>query len=321
MHNANGLAQLHNSKLLIAGQTQGCAQPIGDRMAAMTPDLKRKTLACLAGALILTAVIAAALPQLDLKPGIPLPGYTDLSGGAPEVETNPLVAISIDAFWKAVLGILFIAGLIYNGYKLLRDVRWSWKNVLRSLFYLFIPILLLLGLLLIITRVHVTFEPPPVEALPPVLKTEGPPLGPLPPGLIWLVWLGLAAGLTGLGLWLALRPPAKSSSDRLKLEAERALQALKTGLDLRNVILRCYWQMAQVLQQEQGLEKEAAMTVREFERLLEDRGVPPTPVHQLTQLFEAARYGRRPSSPDDERQAVDCLTAIVHYSQARKPAR
>ena len=133
----------------------------------------------------------------------------------------------------------------------------------------------------------------------------------MPSGLIWLVWLGLAAALAGLGLWLVVRPPARPMPDPLQLEAERALQALNDGLDLKNVILRCYSQMAQVLKREQGLEMEVAMTAREFERLAEARGVPPAPVHKLTQLFEAARYGHRPPGPGDERQAVDCLTAIV----------
>ena len=32
------------------------------------------------------------------------------------------------------------------------------------------------------------------------------------------------------------------------------------------------------------------MTAREFEALLEKRGVPNPPVHQLTALFEVARY-------------------------------
>ncbi len=287
----------------------------------MTPDLKRKTLACLAGVLILTAVIAAALPQLELKPGLPLPGSDQGAKPTLEVEPVPLVVISISDFFKAVLGILLLAVLLYTGYKLLRGTTWNWKNVLNSLLALAVIVLVLVGLLILLSRVPVTFETPKPEAPPPEVIEKGPPLGPLPPGLIWLVWLGLAAALAGLGLWLAFRQPGRRGPDLLTLEAERALEALKAGLDLKNVIVRCYWQMAQVLQEEQGLEKQAAMTVREFERLLQARGVPPAPVHQLTQLFEAVRYGRRLSNADDERQAVDSLTAIVHYSQAGRKSR
>ncbi len=287
----------------------------------MTPDLKRKILACLVAVLILTAVIAAALPQLELKPGIPLPGQDESSKSKLEVEPIPLVVISISDFWKALLGIVLLVGLAYNAYKLLREGTWNWKNVLNSLVALAVIVLVLVGLLVLLSKVPVTFEPPPPEAPPPVVVEKGPPLGPLPPGLIWLVWLSLAAALAGLGLWLAFRQPGRRGPDLLTLEAERALESLKAGLDLKNVIVRCYWQMAQVLQEEQGLEKQAAMTVREFERLLQARGVPSTPVHQLTQLFEAVRYGRRLAKADDERTAVDCLTAIVHYSQAGRKSR
>jgi hypothetical protein len=284
----------------------------------MTDDAKRKTLACLLAAMILMALIAAALPQLELKPGVPLPRPADASWGVLPEENLPAVTISISAFWKAVLSVLVIAGLIYNGYKLLRGARWNWKDFLRSFAFLAVPIIILTGLLVLLSGARFTLKPLEMEVPPPAMELTGPPLEAVPPGLLWLVWLGLAATLIGLGLWFVFRKPARP--DRLKLEAERALQALKTGLDLRNVILHCYWQMTQVLKQEQGLEMEAAMTTREFERLLEARGVPAAPVQQLTRLFEAARYGQRAPGPGDEGRAVDCLTAIVRYSQMQKRA-
>jgi hypothetical protein len=78
--------------------------------------------------------------------------------------------------------------------------------------------------------------------------------------------------------------------------------------------------MSLALKKEQGIELEETMTAREFERLLEARGIPPAPVHQLTQLFEAARYGYRLPTPGDEQTAFDCLNAIVQHAQAvRKP--
>jgi hypothetical protein len=280
----------------------------------MTRDAKRKTLAFLLGVMILTAVLGTALPRLELKPGLPLPWQaTTLEGGLPDPD-QPLLAISIDVFWKAVMGILLVAGLAYNVYRLLKEAAWHWQDIVRSLLYLLIPVVVLLGLLLILSGSRLTIEAPPPDIPPPIVEVKGPPLGAVPSFLIWLVCLGLAAVLIGLGLWLVFRKSA--SPDLVRQEAERALEALQTGLDLRNVILRCYSQMTQVLQQEQGLEMETAMTAREFQRLLEKRGVPPAPVQQLTRLFEAARYGHRPPGPSDEREAVDCLTAIVHYSQA-----
>ena len=96
------------------------------------------------------------------------------------------------------------------------------------------------------------------------------------------------------------------------------MQALRTGRDLKNVIVHCYRQMSLALQKEQGIELEETMTAREFERLLEARGIPHDPVHQLTRLFEAARYGFEQPHPGDEQVALDCLNAIVQYSRERR---
>jgi hypothetical protein len=74
--------------------------------------------------------------------------------------------------------------------------------------------------------------------------------------------------------------------------------------------------MSQALQKERGIEMEQTMTARDFESLLEARGIPRDPVHQLTQLFEGARYGHRQPGPDEEQKAFDCLNAIVQYSRA-----
>jgi hypothetical protein len=79
--------------------------------------------------------------------------------------------------------------------------------------------------------------------------------------------------------------------------------------------------MSLALKKEQGIELEETMTAREFERLLEARGIPPVPVHQLTQLFEAARYGYRLPTPGDEQTAFDCLNAIVQHAQAVRKQR
>jgi len=286
----------------------------------MTPDAKRKTLACLAGVAILTVIIAAALPHLELKPGVPLPALASEKAQPQPEQAPPRLAISVSNFWKAAMSIALLAAFIYTGYQLLRSVTWSWREVVKSLVYTSVLFLIAAAILWALMSGRISISKPAVEIQPsPVAEEAGPPLGPVPQGLIWVAVLCLAATFVGVGLWAILRPTGRASTDRLTLQAEWALQALKRGLDLKNVIVRCYWQMGQVLQEEQGIEMETAMTVREFERLLEARGVPQQPVHQLTQLFETARYGHRATSAEDERQAVDALTAIVQYSQAMRP--
>jgi hypothetical protein len=142
----------------------------------------------------------------------------------------------------------------------------------------------------------------------------------VPPLLFWLVGLGLLAASLLIGFWIfapVSRPP--TTLDAVGLEAEKAWQALRTGLDLKAVIISCYRQMSLALEKEQGLERKEFMTTREFETLLEAAGLPGTPIHQLTQLFEAVRYGNWQPNAQDEQKALQCLEAIMTSSQAVKP--
>lgn len=282
----------------------------------MTDNLKRKTLAFLLLTVIVTVLIAAALPQLELKPGIPLPFLEGSQGALPSDQT-PNVSISIGTFLKAVLESILVLVIAYGGYKLLKGV--PWKEILIPSLFIATLALLALSILFSLLNVHINFEPLAPEILPPAVNIKGPPLGPLPPGLIWLVWGGFAAGIVLLGIWLIHWPTKQTRpGDPLELEAERAMNALRSGSDLKDVIVRCYLQMSQALKKEQRIELEETMTAREFERLLEARGFPHPPVHQLTQLFETARYGYRQPSPGDEQKALDCLNAIVQYSRETK---
>lgn len=171
------------------------------------------------------------------------------------------------------------------------------------------------GMIFILTRGKRAAASPDSYTPPPVVQNVfGPPLGPLPPWLIWVAWIGLALAVCLLLFWIIQwRNSSTSSRNPLQWEAERAMQALKMGEDFRSVILRCYQQMSLVLQKERGLALEESMTAREFESRLQQRGVPSTPVHQLTQLFEFARYGNQPSTHQQERQALESLHAIVQF--------
>ena len=102
------------------------------------------------------------------------------------------------------------------------------------------------------------------------------------------------------------------------LEAEKAWRALQTGLDLKDVIIKCYRQMGLALKEEQGIEREDFMTTGEFQHLLATAGVPYGPVHQLTRLFDAVRYGNWQPNPTDKHEAIQSLEAIMVYSRQNK---
>jgi hypothetical protein len=284
----------------------------------MNVNAKRMALALFILAVAAIVLIAAAIPRLELQPGIPLPG-SELGWEDVTPVPIPVVSISLITLLKMILGIFLLATGVYAGYKLRKLV--SWKELLAPVLSIAVVALIVLAILLSLQGVHIDFQAKAPEILPPEIKMEGPPLGPVDPNLIWMVWIGLAAGLilfgAGIFFWTAGRSRPEDAVER---EAERAIRALQTGSDIQSAIVRCYLQMSRALQKEQGIQLEATMTAREFERLLEARGIPREPVHQLTRLFEGARYGFRPSGPEEEREALDCLNAILQYSRATRPA-
>jgi hypothetical protein len=287
--------------------------------SGMKFDVKQCALIFLFLALLITVAIAAALPQLELKPGIPLPVQPG-SSSASSTESFPLLLISFSTLLKAMLGVILLSVLAYSFFQVLRG--FSWKEIWGPSIFIALAGAVAVYVIFALSKINVTIQPEAVEVLPPAVNITGPQLEPLPQGLIWFVLIGLAILMILLGLrYIIWHVNQDNDRDPLSLEAERAIQGLRTGLDLKNVILHCYLEMSQVLQKEQGLALEESMTAREFERLLQARGIPNSPVHQLTQLFEFARYGYRQPDAEDEQKAIDCFNAIAHFSRKVKSNR
>lgn len=283
----------------------------------MTNDEKLKVLIFLLLAVIAAVVIAAVLSQLELKPGVPLPTAKDTEGTLP-AEAAPVVAISDPIYFLVILGAAVAAVLVVVIREFRLPKRVPWKAIPWAALAIALLVLVALGFLFGQINISIPQEP---EISLPTLKPGGPPLGSVPTSLMWVVWIGLVGLICFLGVQ-AIRRSTKQrhANDPIKLEAERAVQALKMGLDFKNVIVGCYQQMSLTLQKEEGIELKETMTAREFERLLTARGVPYAPVYQLTRLFEEARYSLRLSTPADEQLAIDCLNAIVRYSrEGRQP--
>ncbi len=249
---------------------------------------------------------------------MPLPGATE-QGGASPLPKEPVVTVSVSLLFKTILAVILSLGVVYIAYMLLRKA--PIKQVL--LRFLYFAVLTAIGciILILLGDLNFSFQPGSANVLPEQVATLGPPLSPVPPDLMWVVWVVLAAIFLGLVAWLVIwvLKWRRSSGDSLRLEAQRALEALKLNQDFKNVIMQCYWQMSQALRSEQGIVLEETMTAREFEHLAEARGIPHAPVHQLTQLFEIVRYGFRQPGPEEEQKAVECLQAIVDYSRAKEP--
>jgi hypothetical protein len=285
----------------------------------MTGSAKQRTLILLGLVIIITVIIAASLPGLELQPGMPLPSMENGQMLIPPAEAEPLLAISFSKFIKVIFTLLFAGSVIYVIYQLFRGVNLKdLGSYIRPLIISFSIafVILLLTIILLYKPQNST----PVElVLPTPVPLPTSPLGPVPPLLLWLVGITLLVIGSLIVFWIfapSYRRP--QTIDLVGLEAKKAWQALKTGLDLKDVIVQCYRQMSLALEQEQGIERKEWMTTGEFEILLEAAGIPHDPVHQLTQLFEAVRYGDWQPNPADEERAIQCLQNIISYSLETK---
>jgi hypothetical protein len=277
----------------------------------MSQVAKRRALIFLLLALTTTLVIGAGLPRLKLQPGLPLPRLPE-AAAATELPQSGSPGFK-GASWPVLLLFLICLGafLLFGLYRLIRGV--PWKDILSSSVYFLLPIALF-GLFALAISLLPSLQDLSAQSLPAPKGLEYGALGPPPPVLAWLVGLGLLAALILVAV-VVLRSRPTSEVQPWTKEAEVARQALLAGENLADVILNCYRRMSQALQEDQGLVRDEAMTTGEFERLLVAQGVPRDPVHQLTQLFEAVRYGRWRPGAGDEQRALDSLDAILAHSR------
>jgi len=279
---------------------------------------KRKMLLLLGLALIAIVIIAASLPQLELKPGLPLPEFENNLVVASAESAEPVVEMSVNGFFTVLFALILGGSTLYILYKVIKGA--TWKEI-----FLFLRAILGLSLFITVILLLVMLLPgsPSAEIVEMPLPTPEPiirsPLGSAPPILLWLVGIGLLITGSLIVFWIIRSTPPRSTTiDLVGLEAEKAWQELKIGLGLKDVIIKCYRQMSLALEKDKGIERKSFMTTGEFEELLEAAGVPHDPIHELTRLFEAARYGNWQSNPVDEQKAIESLEAIMQYCQSAR---
>lgn len=279
----------------------------------------KRTLLILLSLLATAAVVilASGLSAVDLDdggqrlPSLPREGQMENGASAPSGFFN----VAVRVFFIVAGAVFPFAVILYVVSSAAR------KRLLRDVIALLI---VLLPLLLLWRAEPGTFEAVTevqpfqgtVEDLPPT-----PEVADTPEPRQWLIVLAtivvalvLASLVVGV-IWTIWRrrqrPP--TSMDRLAQQAEDAIEAIQRGADLGDTVTRCYFEMMQVLKEERGLQRQSAMTPREFEDRLEEAGVPTTQVRRLTRLFEEVRYGDKHLGAEEERQAVVSLTSIVRY--------
>jgi hypothetical protein len=275
-------------------------------------------------AIVAIVLLSAAFRNLELSTEWrPLPRFERTEEPVPESQEPGAIETSTDLYIALlVLSLLLVVVVIVRGIM-------SPKTRKRTLTNLAL-VLCLVAISLALNRPPDSSEPfagQPATALPGEEPASSPgatsavpiPFEPAASPPSWMIWgatvilaMFVAAGLVAGGwfIWRYTHPPV-GALQQLAQEAQSALDALRAGADPKDTVLRCYLEMSRVLRSQRGIVRQQAMTPREFEGLLEQAGLPNQQVRQLTRLFESVRYGARMPAGYEERQAIDCLAAIV----------
>lgn len=265
--------------------------------------------------IVALVLLASGLNDLELLPGRPLPFGKQAEGDASLPAGGTLGSELLRYAFMVIYGlaiVLFPFALIYVIVS--PDAR---RRVIRSLGLL----MWLLAFYLVMRANPEFFQELQLQpgAAPFASNATAPAVefsASIPPWAVPLATIGLAvllaAALVAIAwlIWRSSRRPA-SPLEQLAHEARQALVALEGGADVNDTVMRCYFEMSQILSQQRGISRAQTMTPREFELELKGAGLPDGDVEQLTRLFESVRYGARVADEQQERQAVACLMAIA----------
>ncbi len=284
----------------------------------MAGNEKRNALIIVFLVVVAVVIVAVSLPVLELQPGLPPP---EIENNQVKVTYNSGVyaeTIPVNRFIMILVCLVAAGAFLYSVIKVLRGA--SWRDVLSFLISMVFIVLIIGGLLLAILALPHSTSPVQTQLVVPTPQPRvTAPLGPVPPILLWIVGGCLLISGIMLIIWvirIARKKPG--ATDLIAREAEKARQRILLGVGLKDVIIQCYRQMGDVLREDRGIARKETMTTLEFEESLITAGFSPEPVHELTRMFNAARYGNWQPSPDDEEKAIRCFEDITRFTQIRR---
>jgi len=271
------------------------------------------------GALLLASLAAlvalgAGLSGLDLGPGEQFTLRQDAPIQPPPAVQNALENnLRLWVVLSIVLGVLLPVAVIYILVN--PELR---KRVLRDAIGLAAVAVAFYFLLQrnrgfideLLESLQIDQAAPDMNALPVV---EPGSLITQPPA--WLSFVATALILLvlgGLGIWLWRKlAHGPDMTDLIAREALHAAEALRSGASFKETVMQCYYDMGRILSEQRGIERDAAMTPREFVQYLRYTSLPAEHIERLTRLFEAVRYGSHTPGEAERQEAVQCLSAIA----------
>jgi hypothetical protein len=214
-------------------------------------------------------------------------------------------------FPKNLALILFWGVVLFSSYFVLFEKDSFMRRVIGSLFLIAAVIFLMTYL------AETEFFDLPTQMTTKPETTPGiilplPDASPFNSATSFLIGFSIVFGLILIGylIWQRLKPATEPQIE-IKQQAQVALDDLSRGLNVEDIILRCYYQMSEILKKQKGISRSQSMTPREFEERLGELGFPHEHVAELTRLFEKVRYGDSKASKDEEAIAVQSLKKII----------
>lgn len=263
-------------------------------------------------------LLAAGMSNLNMQTGqIMMEPVQTVQAPLDDDEEIPPTPVFVEP--SNLTSVLVLGGMAL--FLLFAAIRW------KQIRYTLIALLLFVGSIIGMIYLYTIYGDPPQtsdeeEVLPPdiqEIRIDEDLLNNPPDWLdsiTIIVAIIMAVIVVAVVILLIRRPWEKDKGmlDMIAAEAEAALADIRAGVDLRDAVLRCYFEMSQGLNKSMGIVRKEGMTPREFESALTDAGLPVKSVHRLTRLFETVRYGRHEATEGEIREAIDSLEEIINAS-------
>jgi len=259
-------------------------------------------------------IVAISISQLKLLPGVPF----SLGNPPPEIAGNGGELSGEGNLVAIIRGLAALATVLLVAYIIIHMLTPEGRKRLLADVVALVLLFLLMNFFASAPRSTLTATQTPVESQPPAALPTVPvaKFTANPPqwvDLIAIVILAIFLTILFINiLRIALRPrQTQTVLERIARQAETALDALREGNEPKDIVLRCYYEMSQVVRERQHIQRDLATTPQEFEQTLLQQGLPGNAVRQLTDLFEQVRYGAEIAGEAEKQTAIDSLSAII----------
>lgn len=209
---------------------------------------------------------------------------------------------------------LFLPVMAIIIYKIKKGKKWKDLSPVLLFALIFITLLALILCFMMLLSPDSKVSLLPLESVTETPAPQRLTLEPLPLGFVIIP----GVILTGLVVFLILRSffgaKEKKSIDYLiQQETLNAKRAVAQGKSFKDTIVNYYLALCTILDKDVKVHRTDSMTTGEFKNKLVQLGTPKEAIHQLTRLFEDARYGNRETRKEDKDLAILCFDRILSY--------